>query len=213
MIKQPLAGVVFDLDNTLVSSSLNFTQIKAAVGCPLEVDVLSFIDQLPQKQQCLAKQVVNDYEMADAHHATKLAGADKVLALLSRLNIPYAIVTRNNKVAGSLKLKNNNLNVDLLLTREDFKAKPAPDALLYLAQHWSIPANQILCVGDFLYDILMANNAQTQSCLVSYGQTLEYANLATFVVDDLNALSDIIEQTHKPINITIKDTLTHHEQS
>ena len=96
MLIQPLSGVVFDLDNTLVSSSLNFSEIKAAIGCPAELDVLGFIDALHPDQKSKAKKVVNDYEMADAFDAKKLAGTDDVLSLLNRLNIPFAIVTRNN---------------------------------------------------------------------------------------------------------------------
>lgn len=196
MLIQPLSGVVFDLDNTLVSSSLNFSEIKAAIGCPAELDVLGFIDALHPDQKSKAKKVVNDYEMADAFDAKKLAGTDDVLSLLNRLNIPFAIVTRNNKEAAALKVNNNNIEVPLLLTREHFKAKPAPDALNYVAEHWQIPPENLLCVGDYLYDIEMANNANTQSCLVSYGKEIEYAHLATFVVHDLNALNYIISQAY-----------------
>lgn len=196
MLKKPLSGVVFDLDNTLVSSSLNFCEIKAAIGCPAELDVLSFIDALQPEQKSKAKQVVNDYEMADALDAEKLAGTDDVLSLLNQLNIPFAIITRNNKDAAELKVSNNNIEVPLLLTREHFKAKPAPDALNYVAQYWQISPENLLCVGDFLYDIQMANNANTQSCLVSYGKELDYANLATFVVHDLNDLNQIISQAY-----------------
>jgi len=196
LLIQPLSGVVFDLDNTLVSSSLNFSEIKAAIGCPAELDVLGFIDALHPDQKSKAKKVVNDYEMADAFDAKKLAGTDDVLSLLNRLNIPFAIVTRNNKEAAALKVNNNNIEVPLLLTREHFKAKPAPDALNYVAEHWQIPPENLLCVGDYLYDIEMANNANTQSCLVSYGKEIEYAHLATFVVHDLNALNYIISQAY-----------------
>lgn len=196
MLKQPLSGVVFDLDNTLVSSSLNFSEIKAAIGCPAELDVLSFIDTLHSDQKRKAEQVVNDFEMADAVDAKKLAGTDDVLSLLKRLKIPFAIITRNNKDAATLKVNNNNIEVTLLLTRENFKAKPAPDALHYVAQQWQISPQNLLCVGDFLYDIQMANNANSQSCLVSYGKKVDYANLATFVVDDLNGLHQIISQAY-----------------
>jgi HAD superfamily hydrolase (TIGR01549 family) len=194
LLKQPVLGVVFDLDNTLISSSLNFSEIKVAINCPIEVDILKFIDSLNSKQKCEAQRVVYDYEIADAMDAKKLAGTDEVLNLLNRLNIPFAIVTRNNKEAALLKVKNNNIQVPLLLTREDCKAKPAPDALNYLAQYWKILPENLLCVGDYLYDIQMAINANTQSCFVSYGKEVDYANLATFVVHDLNSLRQVISQ-------------------
>jgi len=196
MFKQPLSGVVFDLDNTLVSSSLNFSEIKVAIGCPPEIDLLGFIDALHPEQKSKAKKVVNDYEMADAFDAVKLAGTDDILTLLNRLHIPFAVVTRNNQEAASIKLNNNDIEVPLLLTREHFNAKPSPDALHYVTQHWNISPENLLCVGDYLYDIQMANNGNAQSCLVSYGKEISYANLATFVVNDLNGLSKIISQAY-----------------
>lgn len=201
MFKQNIFAVVFDLDNTLVSSSLNFKEIKAVINCPEKEDILNFINSLStdtsteQKRQ--AQQVVNDYEMADAIAAKKMPGTDDLLQLLKRLNIPCAIVTRNNKAAARLKTSNNGIDIPLLITREHFPAKPAPDALIYLANYWQIKPENILFVGDYLYDIQMAINANTQSCLLSYGQTLEYAHLATCTADDLVQLSQLIKYVSK----------------
>ncbi|MDP7592211.1 MAG: HAD hydrolase-like protein [Litorilituus sp.] len=196
MIKHNFTGVVFDLDNTLVSSSLNFSEIRDVVGCPNNKDILSYIDSLPLEQKVIVKKVINEYEMADAQDAKFLPGAKEVLSLLRHLQIPYAVVTRNNQRAAAIKINNNELEVPLLLTREHFKAKPAPDAVLFLSRYWKTPPTKLLCVGDYLYDIQMANNANALSCLVSYGQALRYANLASFVVNDLNALSNMIAQLH-----------------
>lgn len=38
---EAIKGVIFDLDGTLVSSELNFSLIKAQVGCPADQDLLS----------------------------------------------------------------------------------------------------------------------------------------------------------------------------
>lgn len=196
MLNQNFFGVVFDLDNTLVTSSLDFNEIKTAIKCPSDVDILEYIESLTDEKKSRAKQLVQRYEMADADQARKLAGVDGILNLLEQLKIPFAVITRNHKDAASRKLKNNGIEVPLLLTRESFNAKPAPDALIYVAKYWQISPEKVLCVGDYLYDIQMANNANTQSCLVSYGQNIHYAHLATFVVDDLNALSQHILKAH-----------------
>jgi HAD superfamily hydrolase (TIGR01549 family) len=189
---QHFSGVVFDLDNTLVSSSLNFNEIKSAIKCPEEFDILDYIESLSDVEKSKANQLVHQYEMDDANTAKKLAGVDEILSLLERLGIPCAIVTRNNKTAASIKLRNNAIEVPLLLTRENFNAKPAPDALIYVAKQWQVSLDKVLCVGDYLYDIQMANNANTLSCLVSYGHEIDYAHLATFVVDDMPALKQHI---------------------
>ena len=188
MLTNELSGVIFDLDNTLVSSSLNFNQIRAALGCPTEISVLDHIESLPENDQPNAKKMLIDYEIADAQEAQKLIGTDNLLAFLSQLNIPCAIVTRNCRQAALLKMSNNHIHIPLLLTREDHKAKPAPDALLYIAEHWQLPPEKILCVGDYLYDLQAAENANMLSCLVTNGTAVDYAHLANMVVSDLSEL-------------------------
>jgi HAD superfamily hydrolase (TIGR01549 family) len=194
LLPHNLVGVIFDLDNTLVSSSLDFNHIRAVLGCPKDIDLLSFVDALPHFQQLKAQQLLINYELTDAYNAKKLAGTDALLALLSSLNINCAIVTRNCEQAALLKIKNNNIDIPILLTREDHKAKPAPDALLHLAEHWNIPPENLLYVGDYLYDLQAAQNANTMSCLITYGKTVSYAHLATIVVNNLAELSELIKK-------------------
>lgn len=203
MLTHKLLGVIFDLDNTLVSSSLNFDCIRESLGCAKEIDLLDFVDSLPENKKIAANKVLVDYEISDALSASKLAGTDELLALLSNLSIPCAIVTRNCKQAALIKLNNNNIDVPILLTREDHKAKPAPDALLHLAQYWNTPPENLLYVGDYLYDLQAAQNANTMSCLVTYAKALSYASLANIVVNDLSELSEAIKQKFSVNNVNV----------
>lgn len=189
-----MLGVIFDLDNTLVSSSLNFDKIKYNLGCPKDTDLLDFVDDLPQKQKINANKLLIKYETIDALNATKLTGTDELLALLSELDIPCAIVTRNCHQAALLKIQQNSIDIPTLLTREDHKAKPAPDALLHIAKCWNTPPENLLYVGDYLYDLQAAQNANTMSCLVTYGKSMSYADLATIEVNNLTELSRAIKQ-------------------
>lgn len=194
MLTHKLSGVIFDLDNTLVSSSLNFDSIRNDLDCPENIDLLDFIDGLPQSRKINAKKVLIEYEIIDALNATKLAGTDELLERLTELEIPCAIVTRNCKQAAVLKIQHNNINIPTIFTREDHKAKPAPDALLHIASVWKIPPENLLYVGDYLYDLQAAQNANTMSCLITYGKSISYANLATIKVNNLTALSELIKQ-------------------
>jgi HAD superfamily hydrolase (TIGR01549 family) len=194
LLTHKLLGVIFDLDNTLVSSSLNFERIRSDLGCPKDIDLLDFVDALPEQQKIDANKLLVKYETIDALNATKLAGTDQLLTLLSGLDIPCAIVTRNCHQAALLKIQQNNINIPTLLTREDHKAKPAPDALLHIAKCWKIQPENLLYVGDYLYDLQAAQNAKTMSCLVTYGKTMSYADLATIEVNNLSELSAAIKQ-------------------
>lgn len=194
MLINKLQGVIFDLDNTLVSSSLNFDEIRVALGCPLGSDLLDFVAALPPQEQVEATRVLIEFETIDATNATNLAGTLELLALIAELELPCAIVTRNCREAAVVKLNNNNIDIPILLTREDHKAKPAPDALLHLAECWQTPPENLLYVGDYLYDLQAAQNANTMSCLVTNGTPASYEDLASVVVNDLTELTDMIKK-------------------
>lgn len=196
-MNKKISAVVFDLDNTLVSSSLDFGEIKSHIGCPDDEDILAFVDRLPPQEEKSATDTIHEFEMQDASTATKLAGTDKLLRLLNDLQIPTAIITRNNFEAASFKINNNHIDIGLVITREQFAVKPAPDALLYLAKHWQLSIDNILYVGDYLYDLQMANNANSQSCLIDYGKDLYYSELASFVAKDLHELAKVVTQNHQ----------------
>ncbi|WP_341206853.1 HAD-IA family hydrolase [uncultured Psychrosphaera sp.] len=195
MLTNKLSAVIFDLDDTLVSSSLDFTKIKKSLGCPLDVDLLDFVNAKPKAQRDVIEPQLIGYEISEAMDSVKLDGADDLLALLHQLKLPMAIVTRNCREAALIKIENNNLNIPIVISREEHKAKPAPDALLFLADQWQIKPENILYVGDYLYDIQAAINANTMSCLVTHGKSLDYADLATLVVNELTDLCQTIENT------------------
>jgi HAD superfamily hydrolase (TIGR01549 family) len=187
-----VSGVIFYLDNTLVSSSLNFSQIRKAINCPVDQDILGYVDNLPISQQVDAREKILHFEMLDAQNATVLPGTENLLKLLDSKDIPYAVVTRNCKQAALLKIQNNNLNIPLLLTRENSKAKPAPDSVYSIANYWQQSPENILFVGDHLYDIQTAINAQAMSCLINYGSILPYEDLADLVLKNLSQLTSTL---------------------
>jgi beta-phosphoglucomutase-like phosphatase (HAD superfamily) len=92
-----IKGVIYDLDGTLVSSSLNFQAMRQAVGCPQDLDMLAFIAAIedPQQRQ-QAQQLVLDHEHQDAMTSTWLPGAQQ---LVNQIQLPQAIVTRNNQIS------------------------------------------------------------------------------------------------------------------
>ena len=188
MLTSKVSGIIFDLDNTLVSSSLNFSEIRQAINCPKDKDILEFVDSLPAVQKDGVLKKILQFEMLDAESATILAGTKKLLRYLDIAQIPCAIVTRNCKQAALLKINNNNINIPILITRENSKAKPAPDSVYFIADYWQQSPENILFVGDHLYDIQTAKNAQAMSCLINYGNSLSYEHLANLVIKDLTEL-------------------------
>jgi HAD superfamily hydrolase (TIGR01549 family) len=201
MFAKPLhliKGIIFDLDGTLLTSALDFQAMRQQINCPPQQDILSFIAALPQEQQHAANQVVLDHELADAQTSSWIEGAQLAISMLQSNRIPTAIVTRNSKEATWLKLNNNQLAVDVVLTREDAPAKPDPSALLQIAELWQLPVQQLAYIGDYLYDLQAANNAQMFAGLYAPEHIPDYSHLADWVFKDFAQLIGLFIANQTP---------------
>ncbi|TMO76871.1 phosphatase [Pseudoalteromonas sp. S3776] len=199
---EAIQGVIFDLDGTLVSSELDFSLIKAQIGCPCEEDLLDYIAQLPSPyMREEAMNIVHQHELQDAQFATILPGVTEAVNALKAKNIPMAIVTRNFDKAAAIKLQNNPLPIETVLTRSDAPAKPDPSALNAIATLWNISASNLLYVGDFLYDIQAAHNANMRACLYAPNMVPVYADQADYVLRDFIELVTLVESYSQKVEL------------
>lgn len=185
----PIKAILFDLDGTLVHSALDFKQIRKDINCPEDLDLLSYVDELPPVEKFKAEEIIRLHELNDAHAAEVIKGAPCLLERLEVLGLKTAIVTRNSQVATQIKIQRSGLKVQQILTREDAPAKPSPEGLLHFSRLWNLTPRDCIYVGDFLYDLQAANNAQMHACLYlqDSGPSLpDYANLADFICRDFD---------------------------
>ncbi|MBT1451671.1 HAD-IA family hydrolase [Glaciecola sp. XM2] len=169
-------GIIFDLDDTLVHANLNFAEIKAAVGCAPEDDILTHIQNIScaEKRNEAAATVLR-YELEDAQTSRLIRGAGHFVERALAAQLPLAIVTRNCQQATQIKLHQNDIPIDTVLTREDAAPKPDPEALLHIASMWrnerQFELSEIAYIGDYKYDIEAAHNAGMQAWLYTYCAT------------------------------------------
>lgn len=185
-----LRGVIFDLDGTLVSSSLDFAAIKQEIGCPAEADVLTFLASLPKSQQQEAMAIIHRHEMQDALQCDWIPGARTFVDSCIKRRIPMAIVTRNSCQSSKVKIERNGIPIDRVVTRENSKPKPDPTALLELARDFDLPTHEVLMVGDYRYDLEAGRNANMKSCLVNYTRLPDYSHLADYAFPDFQSLHE-----------------------
>lgn len=86
-------AVIFDLDNTLVSSDMNFKDLRQQLGCPQNEDLLDFVDKLDHPHQREhAHNVIFDHEISDAVQSSPML---KIIDIFFQLTVTVS-VTRNN---------------------------------------------------------------------------------------------------------------------
>ena len=190
-----ISGVIFDLDNTLVSSALDFDWLRQQLSCAANIDLLQYIADIPDvtHRKQLEDKVI-EHELADARQLTIMPECENLLSYLRQQKIPTAVVTRNCAQAAKLKIDHHQLQFDRIVSREEFPPKPAPDALLDIAKQWQLVPQNILYVGDYIYDLQAAFRANMPSCLVTNGDDVRFTNQASIVVQQLDGLTDILRK-------------------
>jgi phosphoglycolate phosphatase-like HAD superfamily hydrolase len=175
-------GIIFDLDDTLVKTQLDFARLKTEIGCKKDDDILSFIDDLvcPLEKE-KANKIVLNHELDDARSSVWLPGAETFVNMAISHNLPLAIVTRNCKAATMIKIKRNKIPISRIVTREDAPAKPDPTALLDIADAWQINSLDIAYIGDYIYDIEAAHNANMQAWLYQAKAKISFAQNLRFI--------------------------------
>lgn len=189
-----IKGVIFDLDGTLMSTSLNFADIRKAIDCDPTVDVLTHLDSLAPFYRQKAQRQIEQFEWQDAQHSVPLPGAAQCIAFLQQRALYKAVVTRNSSVATHHKLSRTEWQFDTVLSRDDAAHKPSPEGLLHIADRWQLAPTQLIYIGDYLYDVMAANNAGMWSCLYAPGALPDYAVQADLVVRDFASFIDYLQQ-------------------
>lgn len=177
-----VAGVIFDLDGTLVDSGLDFAALRQRLGFPAGIGILEHAETLPAAMRSAALLVVQEYELDCASRATWMPGAAELLDDLAQRNMPMGIVTRNTRAAAQLAMTSLMMPALPLVAREDCAPKPDPAGLLMLAARWQLCPSRVLYVGDFLYDLQAAQAAGMPCCLYVPQGRRDYEAQATWVI-------------------------------
>jgi HAD superfamily hydrolase (TIGR01509 family) len=168
-----VSAVIFDLDGTLTRpGALDFPLIKQELGCPPDMPVLEFIQAIESSdRRQAAMQRLERFEMAAAAVSRPNDGAEQLVAWIKSRNLRLGILTRNSRASVFRALENFGLvraaDFDLIVSRDDGHApKPEKDGIVWMAGQWGVPAEQILMVGDFLFDVQAGRAAGTLTVLL-----------------------------------------------
>jgi HAD superfamily hydrolase (TIGR01549 family) len=182
-----IKAVIFDLDDTLVESTVNYGKFKRLVidritdrgedRCEYSLDetivvILSRYEKA-MKEKGLSKgeiasrlaeldRIMDEVELESVEETVAIRGAADVLDHLRRNGVKVGILTRGCQEYATAALRTTSMldMVDALECRNsDTKAKPDPESYLKLVSQLGVRKDETLFVGDHPIDAQCASNA------------------------------------------------------
>ena len=154
---------IFDLDNTLADSAIDFDAIRRALDLPPDKPILEEIGTRPATEASALHKRLEELERAYALRATPLPGAQALLAALAEHGCPRGILTRNSRANAFATLAGCGLAgffaADHVLGREEAAPKPDPAGVQKLLAAWDAAPAGAVMVGDFHYDLEAGHRA------------------------------------------------------
>ncbi len=186
-------AVIFDMDGTLVESAIDFDGIRRDLNIPAETGILEAIAHMPADRRAHANTLLLERELTGVRNASLVSGAHEVLTRIRAAGLKTALLTRNAREAMLAAFEQFDvLQFDVAWSRDDGSIKPEPDGVLRACEEMGVIPRRTLCVGDFRYEIVAANEAGAISVLLRRPDRPDFADLACHVIDDLHELLDLL---------------------
>ena len=185
-------GVICDLDGTLVDSKLDFGEMRAVIGVPREVGILEHIESLAEPRRSKAMEILHRFEFSGAKEARPIPGVEAFLGRVHRSGLPLGILTRNSREVAEFTMERFRIRPEVLVAREDARPKPSPEGLIKILDRWQLGREEVVFVGDFIFDLETGKNAGVATALFAPDGDPDYAHLATHIFRKYTALEQII---------------------
>ena len=125
-----------------------------------EGDILDVLNGWDPDRRAAAFATIAEMEEQALKDMRVMPGAQELCAALDAAGVPRALVTRN--VSSSVDFFHRTaFNLPPFfpaLSREWTPYKPAPDALHHIADHWGVPASELVMIGDSAKDDIVCGN-------------------------------------------------------
>ena len=187
-----LRCVIFDLDNTLVESDLDFALIKSEIGT--DEPILEYRKTLDDTGKERVDAILSRHERRSAETCELCPGARELLDFLKSRNVATGLLTRNSKTSVATMVARHDLQFDCTLTRQDAEPKPSPRPVLLICEKLGVEACDTLVVGDYLYDIQSGQAAGTLTMLLNGPNRHRFEIAADYEVDSLVEALPIIRK-------------------
>lgn len=158
--------IIFDMDGTITIPSLDFTEIKAAVGAPPELYTLEYLRSLQGEERTRKFRILHRFEDSAAREAVAREGAPELIHALSHTGYKLALLTRNSDRSVEIITNTFDLHFDHIFTRDNAPAKPDPAPITGLLSEYGISGHEAVMIGDFWIDIVTGQKAGVRTVLL-----------------------------------------------
>ena len=189
-------ALLFDMDGTLTEPALDYPQIKAAMGIPLEQPILEALAAMTAARRATAEAVLHEYEDRAARDSLLNHGCDRLIEWIVERKFKTALITRNSRKSVASVLQRHGLAFDLLITRECANGtfKPDPTPLLMACEQLGVPPAEAWMIGDSHHDVNAGIAARTPTVWVSHGQPRTFEAEPWRTVRDLPELLGLLQR-------------------
>jgi HAD superfamily hydrolase (TIGR01549 family) len=186
-----LRCVIFDLDNTLVDSDLDFVRIKEEMG--ITGPILEYRAAAGEEERRRIDEILERHEDAAATSCGLREGARELMKFLKKNDVRTALLTRNSRRSVDIVLRRHGLRFDRIVSREDSVPKPSPEPVRLICRALEVPTAETLVVGDFLYDIQAGRAAGCVTMLVDGPNRHRFTAEPDYEVASLHEALSIVE--------------------
>lgn len=182
-----LAGVIFDLDGTLVDSGLDFVEIRADMGLASGAPILESLESMDPEGRSKAEQILFEHEQQGVRRASPYPGVLDLLGQLVEHGLRLAILTRNRGDCARATLSATLPACwDNVISRDDGPIKPSPWGIQQICSDWQVDPSRVVMIGDYVFDIESGQQAGARTALFVRGRDREGlagADIADYLFD------------------------------
>ena len=160
-----LRAVLFDMDGTLTQPLIDWREVRRRLEVPEGASIMDHIEAQDGGRRERSERLLKQIEFEAATAAVPNEGVGELIDRLRERGLKTGLVTNNHQRAMEHIVEKLGLRFDLLLSREDGVAKPAPDLLLLALDRLGLKPGDVVFIGDGRYD-----RAASTAAEVSYIQ-------------------------------------------
>jgi len=191
-----IKAVIFDLDGTITEPYFDFDGIRAEMGLGSDAGpVWEAMEKMDAKQRRRAEEILHYHEQKAIEESGLNAGVKESLSRLRKLGIFIGILTRNKASNAMAVGEKHGLEFDKVIGREDGPVKPDAFGVKYLCEQFGVRAEEVLVVGDYLFDLLCAREAGVMGVLLcNHARANEFAEYADFRIKKIEEIVEIVKK-------------------